>query len=198
MSRSRAPSAVTVQDILEYDLDDHPITTNGMKPYGERFIHSGIYKARADVQSVIHSHSPAVIPFSVSDVPLRPISNSGGFLMRDVPVFEIRDSAGNATDMLVKNKDLGDALAKKLGDANVVLMRGHGMAVVGNSIRLVVSHAVYAERNAQLQTQALRLGSKVTYLTQEEAAATGNFMDSQADRPWEMWAEQAIAHEIKH
>ena len=118
--------------------------------------------------------------------------------MRDVPVFEIRDSAGNATDMLVKNKDLGDALAKKLGDANVVLMRGHGMAVVGNSIRLVVSHAVYAERNAQLQTQALRLGSKVTYLTQEEAAATGNFMDSQADRTWEMWAEQAIAHEIKH
>ena len=198
MSRSRAPASVTLKDIIEYDLDDHPINTNGMTPYGERFIHSEIYKVRPEVQSIIHSHSPAVIPFSVSDVPLKPLSNTAGFLLRDVPVFEIRDTAGPATDMLVKNKELGSALAKKLADANVVLMRGHGMAVVGKSIRIAVSHAVYTERNAQIQTQALLMGGKITYYTEQEALAAGNFIDGQVNRPWEIWAEQASAHELKH
>jgi len=198
MSRSKAPAAVTLQDIIEYDLDDHPINTNGMQPYGERFIHSEIYKARPDVQSIIHSHSPSVIPFSVSDVPLKPIANTSGFLIRDVPVFEIRETAGSATDMLVKNKELGAALAKKLSNANVVLMRGHGMAVVAGSIKLAVSHAIYTERNAQLQMQALQIGGKITFFTEEEALNSGKFIDSQVDRPWEIWAEQANLHYTKH
>ncbi len=197
MSRSRAPASVTAADILEYDLDDHPITNNGMKPYGERFIHSEIYKTRPDVQSIIHSHSPAVIPYSVSDVALKPLSNTAGFLIREVPVFEIRETAGGATDMLVKNKDLGGALAKKLGSATVVLMRGHGMAVVGSSIKLAVAHAFYTERNAQLQTQAIQLGGKINFYTQDEAINAGNFIDSQVDRPWEIWQEQATAHNPK-
>ncbi len=198
MSRSRAPAAVNAQDILEYDLDDNLISSNAMVPYGERFIHSEIYKLRPDVQSVIHSHSPGVIPFSVSTVALKPISNTSGFLLGDVPVFEIRDTAGGATDMLVKNKALGNALAKKLGDSNVVLMRGHGMAVVGNSIKVAVSHAIYTERNAQLQLQAIQLGGKVTYFTKDEAINAGNFIDSAVNRPWEIWAEQATLHELKH
>ena len=197
MSRSRAPAAVTAQDILEYDLDDHPVNPNGMAPYGERFIHSEIYKVRPDVQSIIHSHSPAVIPFSVSDVPLRPLSNTAGFLVTDIPVFEIRETGGGATDMLVKNKDLGSALAKKLGDSSVVLMRGHGMAVVGKSIKVAVSHAVYAERNAQIQLQAIQLGGKVNYYTKDEGVNSGNFIDSAVDRPWEIWAEQAKNHSVK-
>ena len=198
MSRSKAPAAVTLQDIIEYDLDDHPINSNGMQPYGERFIHSEIYKVRTDVQSVIHSHSPSVIPFSVSDVPLKPIANTSGFLIRDVPVFEIRETAGPATDMLVKNKELGAALAKKLSNSNVVLMRGHGMAVVGGSIKLAVSHAIYTERNAQLQMQALQMGGKITFFTEEEALHSGKFIDSQVDRPWEIWAEQANLHHPNH
>lgn len=196
MSRSRAPAMVTAQDIIEYDLDDNPVNSKGQKPYLERFIHSEIYKQRPDVQSIIHSHSPAVIPYSVSTVRLKPISHSGGFLVNEVPVFEIRDAAGEASDMLVKNKALGAALAQRLGQHPVVLMRGHGMAVVGSSIRVAVSHAVYTERNAVLQTQALQLGGRVSYLTIEEAKATGEFNDGAVDRPWEIWAEQARLHSV--
>jgi HCOMODA/2-hydroxy-3-carboxy-muconic semialdehyde decarboxylase len=194
ISRSRAPALVADDDIMEYDLGDHAINARGRASYVERFIHSEIYKVRPDVESIIHSHSAAVIPFGVSDVPLRPISHMAGFLVRRVPVFEIREAGGNETDMLIKDVSLGSALAKKLGAATVVLMRGHGNAVVGQSIRTAVFHAIYTEFNARLETEALRMGGKITFLNEVEAAKIGEQNDRLVDRPWEIWKNQALSH----
>ena len=149
ISRSRAPALVTADDITEIDLDDHPVNTRGGSPYLERFIHSEIYKVRSDVQSVIHTHSPGVIPFGVTSIPLKPVAHTGGFLIREVPVFEIRDVGGNETDMLIRNKALGSALAKKLGNGTVVLMRGHGDTVVGNSIKTCLLYTSPSPRDRQ-------------------------------------------------
>ena len=193
ISRSRAPALVSGDDIMEYDLDDNPIDARGRNSYLERFIHSEIYTARPDVQSVIHTHSPSAIVFSVSDVPLRPMSHMGGFLIRQVPVFEIREAAGDESDMLIRNKALGAALAKKLGNGTVVLMRGHGNAVVGQSIKTAVLHAIYTEKNARLQADALRLGGNITYLNEVEATKIGEQNDQYVDRPWELWTIQARA-----
>lgn len=193
ISRSRAPSLVAADDIMEYDLEDRPIDARGRSSYLERFIHSEIYKARPDVQSVVHSHSAGVIPFGVSDVPLRPVSHMSGFLVRAVPVFDIREAGGNETDMLIKNTSLGAALAKKLGSGSVVLMRGHGDTVVGNSIKLTVFHAVYTEANARQQAEALRLSKNVVYLNEAEAAKVAEVNDRQVDRPWELWKSQALS-----
>lgn len=193
IARSRAPALVSADDIMEYDLDDNPIDARGRASYLERFIHSEIYKARPDVQAVIHSHSPAVIPFGVSDVPLRPISHMGGFLVGPVPVFEIREAGGNETDMLIRSKALGAALAKKLGSATVVLMRGHGNTVVGQSIKTAVFHAIYTEQNARLQAQTMSLGGRITYLNEVEAAKVGELNDRLVDRPWEIWKNQALS-----
>ena len=194
ISRSRAPALVTADDIMEYDLDDNAIDPRGRSSYLERFIHSEIYKVRPDVQAVIHSHSAAVIPFGVSDVPLKPISHMGGFLISAVPVFEIRETGGNETDMLIRNKALGAALAAKLGSGSVALMRGHGDVVVGRSLKTAVFHAVYTEQNARLQAEALRLGGKITFLNEVEAAKIGAQNDVLVERPWEIWKNQAIAH----
>jgi ribulose-5-phosphate 4-epimerase/fuculose-1-phosphate aldolase len=191
ISRSRAPELVTADDIMEYDLDDNAIDARGRSSYLERFIHSEIYKARPDVQSVVHSHSAAVIPFTVSDMPLRPISHMAGFLVRAVPVFEIRDAGGNESDMLIRNKQLGAALAIKLGKGTVALMRGHGDAVVGTSIKTAVLRAVYTDLNAHLQTEAMGLGGNVTYLNEVEAAKIGEINDQQVERPWEIWKKHA-------
>jgi Class II Aldolase and Adducin N-terminal domain len=99
---------------------------------GDRYIHCQIYKARSDVQSVIHTHDLAVIPFGVADVPLKPVVAQAGFLPQETPLFEIREA--NASEpkrgMLVLDAQLGDALARKLGTNPVVLMRGHGDTVV--------------------------------------------------------------------
>jgi ribulose-5-phosphate 4-epimerase/fuculose-1-phosphate aldolase len=193
ISRSRAPASVTAADIMEYDLDDRPVDARGRNPYLERFIHSEIYKVRPDVQSVVHSHSPAIIPFGVTDVPLRPISHMGGFLIKEVPVFDIRESGGEQTDMLIRNKELGGALAAKLGKGSAVLLRGHGEAVVGQSIKHAVLHAIYAEFNARIEAEALRLGGKIEFLNETEAGKIAAVNDSVVERPWELWKNQALS-----
>ena len=198
ISRSRAPALVTADDIMEYDLDDNPIDARGRSSYLERFIHSEIYKVRPDVQSVVHSHSPAVIPFSVSSVGLRPVSHMAGFLVRQVPVFEIRATGGNETDMLVRDTALGAALALTLGGSTAALLRGHGDVVVGKSIRLAVSHAIYTDLDARLQSASLALGGKITYLNEVEAAKIGEVNDGQIDRAWEIWRNQALAEGPQH
>jgi ribulose-5-phosphate 4-epimerase/fuculose-1-phosphate aldolase len=123
-------------------------------------------------------------------VPLRPISHMGGFIGDGAPVFEIRDTAGPGSDMLVRSNELGAALAQSLGRHNIVLMRGHGSTVVGTlNVRQAVYRAVYAEMNARLQSEALRLGSPI-YLTAAEAAGAAQANDNQQDRAWNLWKRE--------
>lgn len=191
LSRSMAPALVTDADIMEFDLDGTPIDPNGRTAYLERFIHGEIYRLRPDVNAVVHSHSPAVIPFGVSHVLLKPVYHMSSFLGAGAPVFEIRNAGGPATDMLIRNRELGHALAVALGDRPVILMRGHGSTVVGASTRHAVFRAVYTEVNARLESEALRLGD-VTFLNEQEAAKATATNAGQVDRPWELWRKKAM------
>lgn len=191
IARSMAPALVEVADIVEVDLDGGVHDAQGRRTYVERFIHSAIYKARPDVMSVIHSHSPAVIPFGVTGARLRPICHMSGFLGATTPVYEIRHTAGESTDLLISNQALGESLAKVLGSSNVALMRGHGSVTVGNSIKQAVFRGVYTENNARLQSEASRLG-EISFLTDAEAQATSDMNDMHLDRPWEMWKRNAL------
>jgi ribulose-5-phosphate 4-epimerase/fuculose-1-phosphate aldolase len=185
LSRSMAPALVTSADIMEFDLDGNPVDARERKVYLERFIHGAIYKARPDVKSVVHSHSPNIIPFGVTGTNLRPIYHMCGFLGLGTPIFEIRDAAG-MTDLLIRDNALGDALAKSLGDKAVVLMRGHGSVAVGNSIQQAVYRAIYTEINARLQMEAAKLGP-ITFLELEEAVKAAEANDGQLGRPWDLW-----------
>jgi len=189
LARSMAPGLVTPKDIMQFDLDGAPIDPRGRAVYLERFIHGSIYKARPDVTSVVHSHSPAIIPFGITPQKLRPVYHMSGFLGDNVPVFEIRRSAGDASNMLIDSVKLGDDLAGTLGGAIVALMRGHGSVAVGQSLRHAVYRAVYAETNARLQSEALRLGP-VTYLSSGEAKSTKELQDKTFNRAYELWARR--------
>jgi HCOMODA/2-hydroxy-3-carboxy-muconic semialdehyde decarboxylase len=191
MGRSVAPALVTADDIMEYDLDSNPVDAKGRASFLERFIHGEIYKARPDVKAIVHTHSPGIIPFSVSSTPLRPVFHLGAFLFPDVPVFEIRDSAG-MSNMLVSNTQLGKALASTLGDRSVALMRGHGSVVVAATIPMAVFRAHYSNVNAQLQSQALALGGSVSYLLGEESQKTLAVIDQIHGRAWDLWKRAAL------
>ena len=193
IARSMAPALVTAADIVELDLDGNAVAPNTPGSYLERFIHSEIYRARPDVVAVVHSHSPGIIPFGVvPGVPLKPVSHMGGYLGDGVPVYEIRDAGGPATDMLVKTPELGRALAKSLGHYSIVLMRGHGATMVGTaSVPQAVYRAVYAEKNARLQMEALRLGTPI-YLTPEEAKGAALANDNNLDRAWQLWKREVL------
>lgn len=183
LARSMAPALVTRDDILEYDLDSNPVDARGRVSYLERFIHGELFKARPDVIAIVHSHSPAVIPFADTGVKLRPMNHIAGFLGAGAPVFEIRDTAGPASDMLIRNASLGHALAVTMGAHSIALMRGHGSVAAAQSVRHVVFRAIYTEVNARMQAEAMKLGTP-EFLNPEEATAAAKANDGLVDRPW--------------
>jgi 3-hydroxy-2-methylpyridine-4,5-dicarboxylate 4-decarboxylase len=187
MPRASAPALITRADILELDMNANPILPNAPRTNGERFIHSEIYKARPDVQSVIHAHTMAVIPFGLAGTPLRPVLAQAGFLPLETPLFDSREAYGAAAKergMLVRNAMLGEALAKKLGNSPVVLMRGHGMTVVADSIKRATIQAVYTQIDAQAQWAAMQLDKNITSLDEKELA-TSRAENFDLDRPWD-------------
>jgi HCOMODA/2-hydroxy-3-carboxy-muconic semialdehyde decarboxylase len=191
LARSMAPALVTIDDIMEFDLDSTAIDQRGRAVYLERFIHGEIYKARPDVMAIVHSHSPSVLPYANTKAQLRPMNHIAGFLGGGVPVFEIRDVAGPASDMLIRSAALGRALAVTLGSRPVALMRGHGSVAAAQSVRHVVFRAVYTEVNARMESEALRLGDTM-FLNNGEAAAAMKTNDALVDRPWDLWKRRAM------
>jgi HCOMODA/2-hydroxy-3-carboxy-muconic semialdehyde decarboxylase len=191
MSRSRSPELVTRDDIMEFDLDCNPVDQRGRVMYGERAIHGAIFQARSDVGSVVHNHAHEVIPYSVTQTPMRQVIHTAGGMGAHVPVWDIHDDFGD-TDMLVRNLAQGRSLAKTLGDNAAVLMRGHGCAVAGKTVRDAVRIAVYLMVNARLQTESMRLG-EVTFVSPGEMAATAEMSASPlaTDRIWEYWTRRS-------
>jgi ribulose-5-phosphate 4-epimerase/fuculose-1-phosphate aldolase len=179
------PALVTSGDILTYDFDGRVAGGKDPGSYLERFIHGEIYRVRPDVQAVVHCHTPSLIPFAASDVPMRAMYHMAVFVAEGVPVFDIRAAAG-PTDLLVRTPDLGRALAKSLGSKHAVLMRGHGAVVTATSIPNVVGRSIYLDVNARAQMQAIALGGKVTYVEQDEAKL--RLADpSEYERAWDLW-----------
>jgi HCOMODA/2-hydroxy-3-carboxy-muconic semialdehyde decarboxylase len=193
LARSLAPEVVTPDDIIEYDLDSNPLNANGRDSVKERFIHGEVYKARPDVFAVVHNHSPTVVPFSVTGVPMRPLFHMAAFVGYGVPVYEIRDDKP-ASDLLISDARLGFSLAKTLGDHPAALLRGHGAVVVGENVARAVGRSVYLEVSARMQLQAITLagaGGNITYLDEGEVEASTPVQDYY--RAWPMWRDKALA-----
>jgi len=183
LARAGAAGLITAADIVEYDLDSNAVSNPTATGYIERFIHGEIYKARPDIQAVVHCHCSEVIPFADTAVPLQPMHHMGWFIGQGVPVFEIRKTAG-VSDMLIRTPALGKALAGTLAGKSAVLMRGHGASIAATSLHLVVGMAYYLNLNARLQYQAMQLhGGKITFLDAEESKmATQDY-----ERSWDYW-----------
>ena len=191
MSRSRAPALVTAADLVEWNADSEAATGDKRKGFIERYIHGEIFRSRPEVMAVVHSHSPSVIPFGVTKTKLRPIYHMGSFLWSGAPVWDIR-KVREENDLLVRDRPLGAALAGALGKCNCVLMRGHGMTVVGASVQEAVFRAIYTEMNARLQIQATQLEGPIEFLSDEEGKRSTVSNAGTIERPWEVWKAQAL------
>ncbi len=191
MARSIAPAQVMPADIIEYDLDSNPCNADGRLSFLERFIHGEIYKARPDVMSVVHSHSPSVIPFGLVGVPMRAMFHNAAFIAAGVPVFDIRAQFG-ATDMLVGNGAKGVALAAAMGARDIVLMRAHGSVACGPTLQAAVFRAVYTEVNARIQhwTTALAGDSPMAALDADEGRLADALNQTAGMRAWDLWRGQ--------
>ncbi|HEU4353182.1 MAG TPA: class II aldolase/adducin family protein [Burkholderiales bacterium] len=190
MSRSLAPALVTAADLMELDADSEPLPGDKRKGFLERYIHGEIYRAHPEVMAVVHSHSPSVIPFGVTSTKLRPIYHMGSFLWSGAPVFDIREVRKD-NDLLIRDNPLGKALADTLGKCSCVLMRGHGMTVIGDSVPEAVFRAIYTEMNARLQLRATQLEGPIEFLSDEEGRRSTISNRGTIERPWELWKRSA-------
>jgi ribulose-5-phosphate 4-epimerase/fuculose-1-phosphate aldolase len=192
MSRSRAPSLVTKDDILEFDLDSNLMDSRGLRPYAERFIHGCLYRARPDVMAVCHNHAHKLLPMVVTKTVMRPAIHSAAVIGREVPVWDIRDQFGD-TDMLVTSNEMGNSLARAVGAGRAALMRGHGSVIAGKSVQDAVFTTFYLRLNAEVLIKAMSTGGQITYLsageTERSAEIHGQVFTQ--GRAWEEWCKQA-------
>ena len=189
IARAIAPETVTKSDILEVDLEGNVVTKSQFRPYQERIIHAGILKARPDVNSVIHAHPTPVVILSVSEVPFRIVSHPGSIFYEGVPFYNEYDftSPGN-TGMLVTTKEEGDRVAKTLGKARAMIMRGHGCNVVGKSIPEAIRTAIDLRDNVIILLGAQQFG-KVKTVSYEEAKAAAAALGN-PERGWNAWVSR--------
>jgi len=211
MSFSLAPALTTSQSLVTYEVDNatsvqltfNSSVTGNAVPQGflERFIHSEIYKAFPDVQGVVHSHTNEVLPFAGARVPLTAQMHTGGSVgTNGTPIFDISTLPTSLLpddqphDLLIRNEVLGDALAQTFSnDSQIVLMRGHGMAVRGASVRDAVFRSFYTKQDATIQLQSIQLGgSPAAVLTPREAVDAANTTESAnlLGRAWQLWTAQ--------
>jgi ribulose-5-phosphate 4-epimerase/fuculose-1-phosphate aldolase len=190
LSRARAPEQIEESDIMEFTLEGEPVDPRGRTPYLERFIHGAIYEARKDVHSVVHNHSLSVIPFGVTDTPVKPLLHMCASIGHEVHTWDSQTKFGD-TNLLISNMEMGRDFAQFLGDSRAALMRGHGAVTTGQSIRQSVWTAIYLEVNAKLQREAAAMGT-IKFLSKGEVDAilgrTGPFT---FDRAWENWCRRA-------
>jgi ribulose-5-phosphate 4-epimerase/fuculose-1-phosphate aldolase len=191
LPRAMPPSLVEADDVLELSVEtSQPVDPRGRRVNGERYLHGEIYKARPDVNAIVHSHSQAVIPMSLTGVALRPVIVQAGFMPLEVPNFEIRDVRGNGRGMQITDMARGAALAKTLGNGPLALMRGHGNVVVGSSVKQATVFAAYTDINARMQAQALQLDRNIAVMDEPELFEPWEF---DINRPWENFRQKLIS-----
>lgn len=187
ISRVRAPALVEASDIHVFDLDSVPMADTGQRAFIERVIHGCIYRARTDVMAACHHHSPAMLPFCITDVALRPVFHLGATMGAVVPVWDSQAEFGD-TNLLVGSNTQGKSLSSALGSHWTVLLRGHGVTTAGRSVKELVFRTIYGQANARAQRVAMAMGAP-RFLSDGEIAAAAeiNLSPIAVDRAWENW-----------
>ena len=187
LSRSRAPELVEPDDILEYTLDSKLVKDGDTPLYSERVIHGEIYKARPDVNCVVHHHAPDFMPLVITGIDYVPVFHLGAVGGAQVPFWDQREEFGD-TNLLVVNPEEGASLARRLGQSWMVLMNRHGVTAAATNVREAVFRCVFSCLNARFQIAAAAAG-RVGPLSPGEVrhAFTISTGTTGQSRSWELW-----------
>lgn len=151
MTPQGSPGAAKLTDVVELTLKGEKIGGRG-KANTELPIHTSIYRVRNDVQSIVHVHPPKTIAFSIAGKEIFPMRGSDKAFFPCVKIF---GDPGTLTS--VRSDELGDSVARTLGDGFAVILRGHGAVTVGGSIEAACLTAIGLERAAEIQFMASML-----------------------------------------
>lgn len=168
----KSPALVKSDELFFVDFE---------KSVPQSSLHQAIYKTHPDIKAVFHFHSPAVILLSVIGQSIRPMHNYSAIFFEGVPLY-------TGTGQVESPARAGE-IAKLLGDAKALMLRGHGAVVVGQSIREVCMLGLFLEESARLQTEAMKLGTPM-FMNRDEAEkiAKRTFKPASVERAWEHFA----------
>jgi ribulose-5-phosphate 4-epimerase/fuculose-1-phosphate aldolase len=189
MPTRRSPGFATAGTLLVVDTEGKVLSGKGT-PNSELWIHARIYAARPDVGAVVHAHPPACVCLTQIGQPHRVVHNQGGAFHAGVPEYE---RIG-----LIRTRELGDLLARKLGAGIAVMMRGHGITTALPEVRAATVAACLLEESARLQLDMLSAAggdaARLRAYTREEAESVGDQISPRVvARAWEYYA--AVAQE---
>jgi ribulose-5-phosphate 4-epimerase/fuculose-1-phosphate aldolase len=191
LSRSRSPEIVTMDDIVEFTLDGEPVRPEKRNLYKERALHGTIYMARPDVQAVAHHHARSILPFTITDLRLRPVFHMASVIGAEVPKWDSQAEFGD-TNMLVDDLPKGHSLARALGSGTTAILRGHGSVCAAHSLAAVCFTSIYLAENAKVLLETLPHGEP-TYLTPGEVEQTAQMLlsDLPMERAWAYYTARA-------
>jgi len=148
------PGKVALRDLIVIDGNGKKLEGAG-EPNGETAMHTSIYKARADVQCILHYHADEVVAISVASEGIKVVANCGVHFYRGTPIYD--------SPLLIRNPQLGDKVAATLGDKSAVLLRGHGGTVVADDLDTLLRLGIDLVRTARIQMMAASLGPVKTH-----------------------------------
>jgi L-fuculose-phosphate aldolase len=188
----RSPGLADENRLLVLDTEGNILAGRGT-PNSELWIHARIYAARPDVGGVVHAHPPACICLTQIGQPHRVVHNQGGGFHAGVPEYE---RIG-----LIRTRELGDLLARRLGNAIAVMMRGHGITTALPDIRTATVAACQLEESADLQLRMLAAAggdaARMRVYTREEAQGLSDQLGARVvERAWEYYSIAAEAKPI--
>lgn len=186
-----SPALAREETLLRMDLEGQVVEGNG-RPNMEVWIHIGIYRARPDVQVVVHAHPPYCVAIGNSGRTVRPLYITGTMFTEEVPVYRRFG--------LINRPERGDGVAAALGSSRAMLLRGHGANTVGATIEEALVTALVLEESAVHQWRAEALGTP-TYFTQDELDATApEAWDAVSyERAWDYYLSRAdVARQAAH
>lgn len=191
ISGYQSPALVTEDDLIRMTLDGELLTEGVDEIYSENVIHRAIYRKRPDVNAVVHGHPDAVIPFTVTDVDIEPVTHQGTPFYEGVPTFEEYD---DHRGRMIVTEEEGDRMAEVLGDCRAQLLKQHGANVVGASVREAVLLGTFLISNARHQLASLSLGEP-DYFTEPEDAIRSTVEDTMlkprtVDRAWDFFVNR--------
>ena len=191
MARDRVAAYVEPGDILEFTLDGNVAGNDDRPPHLERFVHAAIYAARPDVKSVVCASAEDLQPFGISGTRLDAVLATVGNMGSGIPVWDIADKFGDATELSISTPERARDLAQKLGSHLIVLTRGVGFVATGRTLNDAVRTSFYIPKNARVLAQSLQFGTVHPISPGETKARLAIDPEGYAlRRGWEYWAKE--------
>ena len=174
---------LTTDDICTIDMDGNVIEGNGTPPL-EFHLHAGIYKARPDVQAIVHAHPKWSTFLTMTGHDYKPVYAQGS-LVYPMPVLDSPNS--------INNLAMANRLVETLGDRPAAMMKAHGAVTVGKSIVDAFVLANYLEENAYRQYMAIQIGTPYAFTDEEcEAARAKLWTETLFKRTWEHFLSKLV------